>query len=159
VRDGSPSALAILFRRHGAVVFRVAHAITRSTEDAEDVTQEVFVSLPGLLHRYVEANAFPAWLRVTAARKALDTVRRDRRRPDVRLEDAGATGIAPENITRIALEDAVNALPDTLRRVFLLRAVGGYPHSEIAAMLGISRNATEVRYFRAIRLLRKGLQS
>jgi len=54
-------------------------------------------------------------------------------------------------------ESAIDALPDALRVVFVLREVEGYSHAEIGELLEITTNASEVRLHRAIRALRRTL--
>ena len=60
---------------------------------------------------------------------------------------------------RLSLERAINALPSLLRTVFVLREIEHYSHEEIAEILGIRRGTSEVRLYRAIRILRTLLQS
>jgi RNA polymerase sigma-70 factor, ECF subfamily len=60
---------------------------------------------------------------------------------------------------RLILDEALAALPDDLRVVFVLREIEGYSHAEIAEMLGIRRGTSEVRLFRAIRHLRRLLRT
>jgi RNA polymerase sigma-70 factor (ECF subfamily) len=56
-----------------------------------------------------------------------------------------------------ALEQAIAALPDGLRTVYVLRAVEECAHAEIAALLEISVGTSEVRFHRAVRALRAAL--
>ena len=58
---------------------------------------------------------------------------------------------------RLILNEAIAALPDELRAVFVLREIEGYSHAEIGEILGIRRGTSEVRLFRAIRMLRRAL--
>jgi RNA polymerase sigma-70 factor (ECF subfamily) len=52
---------------------------------------------------------------------------------------------------------AIAALPEALRVCYVLRAVEGYAHAEVAELLGISIGASEVRVHRAVRALRISL--
>jgi RNA polymerase sigma-70 factor (ECF subfamily) len=52
---------------------------------------------------------------------------------------------------------AVEALPDSLRTVVVLKIVEGYSHAEIGELLGIGRGASEVRLSRALERLRRNL--
>ena len=60
---------------------------------------------------------------------------------------------------RIALRAAVDALPDPLRAVLVLKEIEGYSHAEVGELLGISTGASRVRLNRAMRLLRKTLEN
>ena len=55
------------------------------------------------------------------------------------------------------VQRAIDALPETLRVVFVLREVEDYSHAEIAELLNITANASEVRLHRALRSLRRTL--
>lgn len=153
LRRGSPAALAALYHEHAAMLLRVATHVTGNAADGEDVVQDLFVALPEALARYEERGQLGAWLRGVCIRLALQRLRAARRWADDDGDDRPAPmGIAHEE--RLALVDAIAALPDSLRVVFVLREVEGYSHAEIAALLGIRRNTSEVRHHRAIRQLR-----
>ena len=127
--------------------------------------QDLFVGLPEALGRYAEQGQFGAWLRRVAVRLALSRVRADRRRREEPLDAVADTARDPRPavgdaaVDRLALERAVAALPEPLRLVFVRREVEGYAHAEVAALLGISRAASEVRLFRAVRRLRELLSA
>ena len=58
---------------------------------------------------------------------------------------------------RMDLEQAIAALPDRARTVFVLHDVEGYRHNEIAAMLGLATGTSKAQLHRARKLLRKEL--
>jgi RNA polymerase sigma-70 factor, ECF subfamily len=154
-RSGQGDALATLFREHAPAVMRVALFLTASRDDAEDVVQDVFIGLPEALRGLADGAAFPAWLRRVAARTALMRMRGERRRRQSRVEDAGEIAARPRGgLDRLAITDAVAALPLELRAVFVLKEIEGYSHTEIAAMLAITAGNSEVRLHRARRQLR-----
>jgi RNA polymerase sigma-70 factor, ECF subfamily len=157
-RGGRPEALAALYHAHGAALYRVAYRLTGTREDAEDVLHDVFVGLPETLGRYEERGNLTGWLKRVTARVALGRVRSRKRRREVPLELAGhrtEPGGAPESI---ALEIAVNRLPDRLRDVIVLKEIEGYSHREVAHLLGISVVASRVRAHRGLARLRQLLE-
>lgn len=155
-RQGSTDALAVLYAAHGAEVLGTAYRILGNRADAEDTLQDVFVGLPEALGRYREEGKLGAWLRRLTARAALMRLRRSRR------ETAFAAGFdrpvseatGASALDRLAVADALDRLPDTLRQVLLLKEVEGFSHDEIAEMLGISPGASGVRLHRAWRAVR-----
>jgi RNA polymerase sigma-70 factor (ECF subfamily) len=158
LRRGDFEALDPLFRRHAPALLRLAHQITGSAADAEDVVQDVFVGLPRALGRYEERGTFGEWLRGVAVRTALAHLRRDgRRREDVLDERTAHLARTRNLVEEIALSDAILRLPAPLRAVFVLKVVVGYSHAEIAKLLDIRPNTSEVRLFRAVRVLRDHL--
>jgi RNA polymerase sigma-70 factor, ECF subfamily len=158
VRDGSPEALASLYREYGAALYRLAYRLTGMREDAEDVVHDVFVGLPEALARYEERGKLTSWLKRVTARVALVRVRARTRRREVPLEFADRAPGPSAHTDTTALEVAVNRLPDPLRVVVLLKEVEGYSHREVADLLGISVGASRVRTARALARLRKVLE-
>lgn len=153
LRDGDPTALDALFRRYAKELLRLAAGLMPRHSDAEDVVQDVFVGLRLALRTYDERGAFRAWLRGVTVRTALAARRRAGGRRETPL-DWTMRGEAHDPTTPVALRDAVTSLPEPLRDVFILKMVEGYSHAEIGALLGIRAGTSEVRLFRAVRVLR-----
>jgi len=158
LRAGRPDALAALYREHGAALYRLAYRLTGSRHDAEDVVHDMFVGLPEALRRYEERGELAAWLKRVAARVALMRLRSRKRRREVGLDAAEPRTDPPSGTDGIALQTAVDALPDRLRVVLVLKEIEGYSHAEIGDLLGISAVASRVRLNRALRRLRKALE-
>ncbi|MGI8498514.1 MAG: RNA polymerase sigma factor [Gemmatimonadaceae bacterium] len=158
VREGSAEALGELYARHGDALMAVALRLTGSSADAEDVVHDVFLGLPEALRRYEERGTFESWLRQLAARVALTRLRSISRQQEVSLGQLPLIATSPSANSLgdgVALAGAIAALRPALRAVFVLKVVEGYPHAQIAEMLGISVGASEVRLVRAIKSLRR----
>lgn len=154
--ESDAQMLERLFRAHGQLVLDTAYRLTGSVSDAEDVLQDVFLTLPSALERYEPRDAFVPWLRRVTVRVALMRMRRERGRREIAI-DAVPEPRAPgqdRSAERAELERAIAALPDGLRAVFVLREVEGYTHAEIAALLDIREGTSQVRHHRAVRMLR-----
>jgi RNA polymerase sigma-70 factor (ECF subfamily) len=85
-------------------------------------------------------------------------LRASKRRREEALDAANAGNDAPSATDGLALQAAVDALPDRLRVVLVLKEVEGYSHSEVGELLGISMVASRVRLSRAMKRLRKTLE-
>lgn len=160
VQSRDMAALGELYSSFGAACYRSALRLTGNQPDAEDVTQEVFVRLPGALRGFTGSTAnFPGWIRRVAVRQALMSLRSGRRRREVSV-DGVASLVAPAEAAteRMTIHAAVARLPEAHRTVFLLKEVEGYDHAEIAEALGISISNSEVRLHRARRELRDMLR-
>ncbi len=156
VQANDRTALGELFAEHGDMVFRAAFGLTASRADADDVTQELFVRLPGAVRGFTGTAAnFPGWLRRVAVRQALMHLRGGRRRREVSVESVSALTMPADGVLdRLTIAAALARLSDEHRTVFLLKEVEGYDHGEIAELLGISTANSEVRLHRARRQLR-----
>jgi len=159
-RAGHPEALAVLYAQYAPDLLRLAFRLTGTVEDAEDVLQDVFVGLPEALRHYEERGNLRAWLRQVTARTALMLRRRTAVRREVSLDGSTpATAAMEPTLEQVALQRALEGLPGSLRAVFVLKVMEGYSHAEVAALLGIRRGTSEVRLYRAIRLLRSALRT
>lgn len=153
---GDAEALEQIYRRFEPLVRQTARRATDCEDDAEDVVQEVFLTLPNALDRYEEQGRFDAWIARLTMRTALMR-RRAKLRADARFDDTTPRSTPAHDeaiLSRLALADALTALPDHARELVRLRQIEGLSHDEVAAQLGISRNASEVRLHRALKQLR-----
>jgi RNA polymerase sigma-70 factor (ECF subfamily) len=157
LREGDLTAIEPLYARYASPLLGLASQIIGSRPDAEDVVQDVFVGLPTAARSYVEQGQFEAWLRRVTVRMCLMSLRRDRSRRQVGLDQLESTDPSSVMVSRIALTDAIRNLPPSLRVVFVLKEIAHYTHAEIGSMMGIRRGTSEVRLYRAIRILRKTL--
>jgi len=159
LREGDLAAVEPLFQKYASSLLALAAHITGSKEDAEDIVQDVFVGLPVSARAYIEAGQLERWLRRVTVRMCLMAMRRDRNRRQVGLDHVQPTDPSLRMLSQITLSEAVRNLPSTLRTVFVLKEIGHYTHAEIGSMLGIRPGTSEVRLFRAVRILRKILKA
>jgi RNA polymerase sigma-70 factor (ECF subfamily) len=151
-----PSALE-LFERHHRAVFRFLRQWTTSVEEAEDLTQEVFVQVVRSLPRYEERQRERAWVFQIARNLWLDRLRaRGRVPPHEPLEARKAPVPAGQGL-QVALGQALAGLQDAEREAFLLREVGGLGYGEIARLTGGTEGAVRNRIYRARVALRVSL--
>jgi RNA polymerase sigma-70 factor (ECF subfamily) len=156
-RSGTSEAIGELYARHADDVYRVAYRLTDSSADAMDVVQEFFLALPQAARTFDGRGSFERWITRVTVRMALMKLRERRRRREVSL---GAVRFAlpgrppARSVDAIDLQRALESLSDDLRVVFVLKEIEGYSHVEIADLLGIRRNTSEVRLHRARKRLR-----
>jgi len=158
-RRGSDDALAELYGRYSAMVFKVAFSLTESAADATDVMQDVFIGLPEAAGDFEQSEEFERWLRRVTTLLTMSLVRQRVRRSEWPLsalmdDRLAITKDPPEFVRELALERAIAGLPPEWRAVFVLREVNGFSHEEIGEILGISANVSSTRLYRAIRRLR-----
>lgn len=164
---GDLGAFEQLVRATSAETYTLALRLTGNEEDARDVVQETYLRAYRGLDRFRGEARFSTWLyRITANCAATHLARRGRHRHDELTEElAGADdrpAVDPQLQADAAglrdeLQVALQALPDSLRAVVVLRDVYDLTHEEIARELGISQTAAKVRLHRARRRLREQL--
>jgi RNA polymerase sigma-70 factor (ECF subfamily) len=152
---------------------RVAAFLLRmvgSHATALDLTQETFVRLYTSRHRYLPTAAFSTYLFHIAANLARSHARWKGRHPTVPLEDEQGRivhepldpQLPPDEAAALhektaMVNVAIAALPTDLREALLLFTVEDMSHAEIAATLGCTAKAVEVRIYRARQALKESL--
>jgi len=148
-REGDQNAWRDLVSEHGRKVFNLAYRFVGRVDEAEDITQEIFVKVYRSLDRFREGDGtFAAWLMTVARNHAIDRYRRRRDDPVQSPEDPAALAAVPspdegplEGLEREERAQLVHrglrSLPPTLRETLLLCDLQGFSHEEAAAALGI----------------------
>jgi len=145
----------VLFTEHERGVFRYLCRIVGQPETARDLTQEVFLRVVRTPVPDSTDVGRRAWVFRIARNLALNHLRDGRRRPVV-VELAEGTRPATQDVSA-ALRQALAALPDVERDVFLMRETAGLSYDEIAIACDLSIDAVRSRLHRARQLLRAAL--
>ena len=160
---GDVDAFERLYRAHVARVHSLARRMA-GADRADELTQDVFVRAWQKLSLFRGESAFSTWLHRLAVNVIIERFRSqatERARfidADVESEPI-ATAVPVAHTDRLALEAAVERLPDGARRIFVLHDVEGYKHDEIAGLLGIATGTSKAQLHRARTLLRRHLGS
>src|SRR5215213_11644658 len=156
--DGDSSAFERLYRAH---VGRI-HNLTRrmlSTQEADEVTQDIFVRTWQKLGQFRGDSAFSTWLHrlavnVVIERRRSFAIQRERMSDDPSALDAITVAPARADL-RVDFDAAIEQLPPGAREIFVLHDVEGYKHREIAALLGIASGTSKRQLHRARMLMRR----
>jgi RNA polymerase sigma-70 factor (ECF subfamily) len=169
VRAGETALFALIMRRYNQRLYRIARSILSDENEAEDVMQDAFVRAYTHLSQFNAQAKFSTWLSKIAAYEALKRARHRRRfvEMDAMYEDGSGRLVDSKSpppdqlaLTRalgIALEAAIERLPQNYSSVFVLREVEGMSTAETADCLGISHEAVKVRLHRARSMLRQDI--
>ena len=151
---------------HSARVYRLAFRLTGNRQDAEDLTQDVFIRVFRSLDSYEPGN-FNGWIHRITTNLFLDRVRRSSRlRMDAFTDGAEdrllGREIVPESAVHDAafdpdIEAALASLPEEFRVAVVLCDVEGLSYEEIAAVLGIKLGTVRSRIHRGRTQLRDAL--
>jgi len=152
------SDFASLVRQHQAMVFSIAWHLLRDRAVAEELAQDVFLSLYQHLAEMESPEHVLFWLRRVTSNRALDEARRRQRRPMVSLENAPEpVAVTPtgDPLLGSALRKLVAALPEKARAIVVLRYQEDLDPAEIAKVLGIPVGTVKSQLQRALALLRE----
>jgi RNA polymerase sigma-70 factor (ECF subfamily) len=157
-------------------VYRQCFRMVRNQEDAEDLTQEVFLLLYRKAHTFRGEANFSTWLHRLTINTVLMKLRSHRRwresvssldvvpGPDRDLNETATLASAipappASTVEKISLDVALSQLSGGYREVFLLHDSEGYRHDEIAQILGISEGTSKSQLHKARFRLRKLVES
>jgi RNA polymerase sigma-70 factor, ECF subfamily len=151
----------ILVRRHQGMVFSLAVHFLRDRELAEEVSQEVFLSLHRNLGSIQSAEHAEYWLRKVAVQRSIDEGRKRRRRPQVALAavaEPAAAGAPHDPLLEELLRRLVATLPETPRAVMILRYQEDLDPAEISGVLEMPVATVKSHLQRSLALLREKLE-
>jgi RNA polymerase sigma-70 factor, ECF subfamily len=161
VCDGDPLAARRLYERYAPRVFAVVRRIAGEDDLAEDYAQETWIRVFRALPTFRGEARFSTWLHRIAVNSALQAVRSSERRESRRAPlppGLSSPGKRRDALLEERLEEALDRVPDGMRRVLILHDVEGYTHAEIGEILGISPGTSKSQLFKARARMREILR-
>ena len=177
-KSGDLAAFEELTSRHERKIYSLAYRILQNPHDAEDVTQQAFLSAVENLAKFREESSLATWLYRIATFAALKVIRKRKGLDTVSLDEAtepredydsiphpeyiadwkqSPEQLVERNETKRLLDDALAKLDEKHRLVFLLRDVEGLSVTETAETLGLTESNVKMRLLRARLQLREQL--
>ena len=154
---GDKSGLDVIYRTYGRMILSAAYQIVGTTEDAEDVLQDVLLRIGENSSRYTPDSNPRAWVMAITRNVALNLVKKRGR--DLPLEEVASgeiSRLSREGVEESAiLQVALASLSEEERLIVNLKTYAGLSHKEIASVFEISEDSAQKRYQRAIEKLRK----
>ena len=171
-REGNSDAFRDLVERHSRAVYRLAHRMTGSPQDAEDVVQETFLKAYRQLGRFESRANFGTWLHRIAVNCSIDLIRSRKHQEtshdaaDLDVLDSSDDQRVDPSPERLMLSTevqervgrAMEGLTEMERAAFVLRHFEGQSIEEIGSALGLKANAAKHSIFRAVRKMRLALE-
>lgn len=160
--QGDREAFTTIVQRFQDMAVGYAYSVLGDFQLAEDAAQEAFVQIHRDLIQLREPQAFASWFR-TVIYKQCDRLIRRKRLPELALESAATTLVAPTSVSdlieraelRQAVQAALLALPEAQRRVVTLFYIADYSQKEIAAFLDVPVTTVKKRLYNAKQRLKE----
>lgn len=161
-------AFRILYDRHGNKVFNLTYRYVGSYDDAEDITQDVFLKIYYSAHKFRGESKFATWLYRIAV-NACKNYKRKKQPALVSIDDpeistdlsatasAEPPAILAEKRKRAIIQQAIDSLAPNQKTAFILSKYEGYSYAEIAEIMNISISTVGVLLYRAKQELKKRL--
>jgi RNA polymerase sigma-70 factor, ECF subfamily len=167
-------AIECLVDKYQRNVIKTAFYFVANMQDAEDLSQEVFLEILRSVGRYKQNSSLYTWIYRITVNKSLDHLRRQKRRDVIqqiasfiRISKDGTNGNDTEPAvmdTRVEdkekreiLDDAVNSLPENQKIAFILNKYEDLAYKEIAEIMNLSHSSVESLIHRAKLNLQKKL--
>ncbi len=174
-QKGDAHAFGLIFEQYRAPVFNfIYRMLNGNREAAEDLLNEIFMKLYDAMEYYVPKAKFSTWLFTIARNHCLNCIKSQSYRQNQRtisldalaqqtidspttgrLMALSVTDGAKQADLRELLEQAIAGLPDAYKEVFILHAVEGFAHEEVAQMLNMNPATVRTNYHRARAMLRE----
>ncbi|MGB5005527.1 MAG: RNA polymerase sigma factor [Ferruginibacter sp.] len=170
---GDESAFTKLVNEYEDMVYNTALGIVQQADDADDITQEVFIQVYQSISSFKSDSKFSTWLYRIAVSKALDHEKKKKRKKRFGFVQSLFGGDGEEQVHPVefdhpgiqaekkesaaALFRALKQIPDNQRIVFSLHKLEGQSNREIAAIMNTSLQAVESLMSRAKASLKKEL--
>jgi RNA polymerase sigma-70 factor (ECF subfamily) len=164
-----------LLERYGSKVLNLAMRITRSQEDAEEILQDVFITVFTKLGSFEHKAQFSSWLYRVTMNSSFMKIRARNRRRTVSIDEIEPTTrqnwvgnrtemfdvdlMSSRHELREAIQGAVEKLPDEYRAIFVLRDIDGLSNEAVSQVLQLSVPAVKSRLHRSRLLMREQLKS
>ena len=173
-QQGDVHAFDVLVERYHQKIYGLTYNMTSNREDAEDLTQEIFIKAFEALPRFKGKSSFYTWLYRIGVNKTINyRKKRNRKRAlsldsfdqeikmDEAYHDLTAKGSPLRSISlselQIKLNEALQALSEKHRTVVVMHDMQGIPHDEIAKVVGASVGTVRSRLFYARRQMQNEL--
>jgi RNA polymerase sigma-70 factor (ECF subfamily) len=157
-KEGDRDALRFLYTRYSDNVYGYICSIVRDEQEAEDLTQHVFMKLITVIVQYKDHGVpFTGWLLRLARNVALDHLRRRRPTPTEEVFSADAHADDGSRERANDLHAALASLPDEQRDVMVMRHVVGLSPGEIAEEMGRTESSIHGLHHRGRRALQEEL--
>jgi RNA polymerase sigma-70 factor, ECF subfamily len=164
-RNGDREAFAELVVRYQRPIYNAAFWVLRKAEDANDVTQDVFLKVAERLDEYDGQHKFFSWIYRIAVNESLNVLRRNRREDalDDDVDLPGSESANPESRVSDAersgrIRSALMSMSTTDRTVLTLRHFSECSYEEIGQILDLDEKTVKSRLFDARRRLRELLK-
>ena len=171
VRDlkrGDPAAMEEIVKRYSNKVYNLAYHLTRDAHAAEEIMQDVFLTVIAKIGTLATEAYFSTWLYRVTTNAAYGYLRKEKKFSEqTPVEDIDQEqyldydwSTLPDDVllseeSKEVLRESIDSLPEAMRTVVVLKDVEGLKNEEIAETLGISVPAVKSRLHRGRLILRQ----
>jgi RNA polymerase sigma-70 factor (ECF subfamily) len=157
VNKGNRKAQQELFELFAPKMLSICRQYLKNNDIAEEVMLTGFLKVFTYLKTYKAQGSFEGWIRRIMVNESITQLRKDKKlvfNSDTEIENSIEHVAYIESELEVAeIQKMIDSLPDGYKTVFVLYAVEGYKHSEIAELLQISESTSKSQLFKARKML------
>lgn len=165
---GEEDAYRRIINTYRKPVLRLCNGFTGSSEDAEDLAQDIFIEVFNSINKFKARSSLSTWIYRIAVNKSLNYIRDRKKRkyemysPSGDMDNDSHQADSPDyrlmqKDHAYALHNAIDSLPAAQRTAFILNKYDDLKYAEIAEIMNTSISSVESLLFRAKRNLQKRL--
>ena len=168
IKHGDAKAMEEIVKRFSNKVYNLAFHLTRDTSAAEEIMQDVFLTVISKIQTLTNEAYFATWLYRVTTNAAYGFLRKEKKFSDqTSVDDLNNENSVtydwstlPDDVllseeSRTLLRDSIDTLPETMRAVVIMKDVEGLKNEDIAQALGLSVPAVKSRLHRGRIILRE----
>jgi len=173
LKNGDAKAMEEIVRRYSNKVYNLAYNLTRDNSAAEEIMQDVFLTVIAKINTLTNDAFFSTWLYRVTTNASYGFLRKEKKFTEQTVSEEEVDqepaidyvydwSTLPDDIllseeSRKILQDSIDALPEAMRTVVIMKDVEGFSNEEIAQTMGLSVPAVKSRLHRGRLVLRNEL--
>ncbi len=173
LRDRDEKAFKFIVDKYKNFIFNISISIIQNTEEADDLTQEVFIQIYKSINKFKEKSRLSTWIYRITLSKCYEHIRFKKRKKrfskiiNLFREDGSSIDIPVFNHPGIILEkkeegkmlfEAINSLSEEQKSAYILKNIQGLSYKKISRVMKKSTSSIESLIFRAKKNLKKYLE-
>jgi RNA polymerase sigma-70 factor, ECF subfamily len=163
--DNLEDSISKIYRKYYLEVYRFLVCFSGNQNDAEDLTQEVFIRVLNNLSTFKNENNLKTWIFSIAKHVAVDHYRKKRFSSifsegffkQIESSNKGLNDLIEQNEMKMLIHEAISKLKPKYRAVVIFRGINELSVKETSKILNCSESKVKVDYHRAIKDLKKML--
>lgn len=167
LENRSEQAAYNLVQKYRKFVYLIVLQKINNTDDAKDITQDIFIKVLNILNKFDNRSSFKTWLYRIAVNETVNVLRKkkvrqffslshneeDENQPQFKDESPNPEERYEESELHKQLMNALNKLPQKQKETFMFRYFDELTYEEISEITGVSVGALKANYFHAIKKL------
>ncbi len=149
-----------LYEMHAPKMLSICRRYVRDLHFAEEVMLNGFLKVFTNLKSFKFEGSFEGWMRRIMVNESISFLRKEKQiffTEEIQSYNEASWNNINTELEVEQIQDLIDSLPEGYKMVFVLYAVEGYKHNEIAKMLGISESTSKSQLFKARKMLQQKL--